>query len=345
MPLILGDAVEVEPFVRGAALGYVFEDGSDPAANAWGIAGVRVSSTLGRDFGALRHRFTPRIEWRAGTDLMGDANLPASYDAFDRATRPTLHVPIISNAGGVALADAVPLPILSAAPRGRFHQLRAAVDTRLSLRGADVVRLELGQDYDVETGKLSETFAAGQVRAGRVAADASARFLAFDGRQEPVPATGRAPLPSSPLDRLTELRASASVSDRRGDALRLGLLSIGRGASGALVAGLEPLFDLRPAPMEAVSQGNAGVTARIGGATATYDVLFPGRPVVRICPDRTREVGALHVQQHVGTFSWQSPCRCFKAAALVSVDDCGNVSYRATLDLSQLGSTVARAGW
>ena len=124
-----------------------------------------------------------------------------------------------------------------------------------------------------------------------------------------------------------------------------GILSVGRGASGALVAGLDPLFDLRPAPLEAVAQGNAGVTGTFRSATVTYDVLFPGRPVVRACPDSTREVGALHIQQHVGTFAWQSPCRCFKAAALVSVDDCGNVSYRATLELAQIGSAVAGAVW
>jgi LPS-assembly protein len=342
-PVLVGDAVVVEPFLRGAALGYAFEGGTDPATQAWGLAGARIETSFGRALGPLRHRVTPRAEWRIGTDATGSADLASAYDGFDRVSRSSL-VPVPEAAPDlVQLA----LPILSAAPRGRFHQLRAAVDTRLSLRGADLVRLELGQDYDLEEGRFAETFATGQVRAGRLAADATARFLAFDGRTEPVPLTGRPRRSSSPLDRLTELRASASLSDRRGDALRLGILSIGRGGSGALVAGLDALFDLRPAPLEAVAQGNAGLTARLGGATATYDVLFPGRPVmVRSCRDGTlHEVGALYVQQHVATFAWQSPCRCFKVAAVVTVDDCGAVTPRATFELAQIGSAVAGAVW
>jgi LPS-assembly protein len=338
-PILAGDAVVVEPFLRGAALGYAFEDGMDPDAQAWGLAGARLETSFGRAFGAIHHRVTPRIEWLIGSDAMGGADLASAYDGLDRVSRSSLES--LPSVGPVQLA----LPILSATPRGLFQQLRAAVDTRLSRRNVDVVRLELGQDYDLEEGRFAETFAVGQLRAGRLAADATARFLAFDERTEPVPPTGRPRLPWSPLDRFTELRASASLSDRRGDSLRLGILSIGRGASGALVAGIDPLFDLRPAPLEAVAQGNAGVAGRFRGATVTYDVLFPGRPVVRACPDRTREVGALHIQQHVGTFAWQSPCRCFKAAALVSVDDCGNVSYRATFELAQIGSAVAGAVW
>ncbi|WP_242360474.1 LPS-assembly protein LptD [Anaeromyxobacter sp. SG17] len=337
-PLQLGNALVVEPFVRGAALGYAFEDGTDPAMQAWGVAGARLETTFGRAFGAIRHRVTPWVEWRLGSESAGNADLPAAYDSLDRVERSSLVTP----AGAPGPVE-LPLPILSAAPRGRFQQLRAAVDTRLSLRGADVLRLELGQDYDVETGRLAETFTSGELRAGRFSADAAARFLAFGGRKEPVPLTGVPRLPSSPLDRLTELRAFGSVSDRRGDALRLGLLSIGRGASGSLVAGLDPLFDLRPAPLEAVAQGNAGVTARLGGATATYDVLFPGRPVVRSCPDRTREVGALHIQQHVATFAWQSPCRCFRVAASLTLNDCGGFTPRMMIDLAPVGSTLAGA--
>jgi LPS-assembly protein len=331
LPLLLGSAATLEPFARGAVVGYAFEGSAaeDPSANAWGIAGARLETAVGRRYGAAHHRISPRVEWRIGSDRVGQATLESAYDAFDR--------PVLDPVSE-------PWPVLSAAPRGRFHQLRAAVDTRLSVRGSDALRLELGQDFDLEAGRFGETFANGAVRAGPFALDAAARFLAIDGRTEPVPVTGKTPRTSSPLDRLTELRATASVADRRGDSLRLGLLSIGRGSSGALVVGLDPLFDLRPAPMEAVAQGNAGVTGRMGGATATYDVLFPGRPEVRQCPgEAAREVGALHIQQHVASVAWESLCRCFSAAAFVSVDDCGDVSYRATLDLSRLGSTLTRA--
>ncbi|WP_242344811.1 LPS-assembly protein LptD [Anaeromyxobacter terrae] len=335
-PLLVGNAVVLEPFVRGAALGYTFEDGMDPAAQAWGIAGTRLETTIGRAFGAIQHRVTPWVEWRIGSEAAGSADLPAAYDALDRVERSS----VVSPPGAVQL----PLPILSATPRGRFQQLRAAVDTRLSLRGADLLRLELGQDYDLEADRFGETFATGALRTGRFSADASARFLAIDDRHEPVPVTGTPRLPSSPLDRFTELRAWTSLSDRRGDALRLGILSIGRGASGTLVAGLDPLFDLRPAPLEAVPLGNAGVTARLGGATATYDVLFPSRRVIRQCSGESpREVSALHVQQQVATFAWQSPCRCFRVAAVVTLDDCGTVTPKAMIDLSPVGSTIAGA--
>ncbi|ABS26709.1 LPS-assembly protein LptD [Anaeromyxobacter sp. Fw109-5] len=342
LPLMLGSAATLEPFARGAAVGYGFEgpDADDPAANVWGIAGARLETAVGRRYGEVHHRVSPRIEWRVGTDRFGEAGLATAYDAYDRtAPSPVYTWPV---PGGPPLQLA--WPVLSAAPPGRFHQLRAAVDTRLSVRGADALRLELGQDFDLEAGRFGETFANGTVRAGPFSLDATARFLAIDGRTEPVPFTGRPARTSSPLDRLTELRATASVADRRGDVLRLGLLSIGRGSSGALVAGLDPLFDLRPAPIEAVAQGNAGITGRMGGATATYDVLFPGRPEVRQCPgEAPREVGALHVQQHVASVAWESLCRCFSAAAFVSVNDCGDVSYRASLDLSRLGSTLTRA--
>jgi LPS-assembly protein len=333
LPLLLGSAATLEPFARAALVGYTFEgstSANDPGANAWGIAGARFETAVGRRYGAVHHRISPRVEWRIGSDRYGQAALETAYDALDR--------PVLDPVS-------TPWPVLSAAPRGRFHQVRVAVDTRLSLRGADALRLEVGQDYDLEDGRFGETFASGALRAGPIALDASARTLSIDGRTEPVPFTGKPLRASSWLDRLTELRTSASFSDRRGDSLRLGLLSVGRGASGALVGGLDPLFDLRPAPVEAVAQGNAGLTARMGGATATYDVRFPGRPEIRTCPgEAPREVGALHIQEHVASVAWESVCRCFRAAASVSVDDCGNLGHvSATLDLSGLGSTLTRA--
>jgi len=51
-----------------------------------------------------------------------------------------------------------------------------------------------------------------------------------------------------------------------------------------------------------------------------------------------RRVSSLQVQQHTATFTWVSPCNCFRFTALVRLDDCGNLSYDASIDLARLGT-------
>jgi LPS-assembly protein len=115
---------------------------------------------------------------------------------------------------------------------------------------------------------------------------------------------------------------------------------VGAGASGALVAGLDPLFDPRSAPTDAVAQGNAGARAVLGPATLAYDVLFPGRTFETSTCDGTgvRRLGAAHVQQQVATFVWTSPCKCFRLMAQVSLNDCGAVTPKATIEFPGFGS-------
>lgn len=319
LPLLLGRAVTFAPFLRGAALGYG-PDGAEPHHVAWGVAGAVVESEVSRRFGAVRHAIAPRLEWRTGSGALGDPLPTVAYDLYDRA-----------QAG-----------LLSAAP-GAFSQLRASVETRLETASAAILRLELGQDADLRARRLAEAFASLALAVGPLSADVGARFFSVEGR--PVPARPAA-IPSQ-LDRLTELRASIGLQDRRGDAIRASLFSVGPGGSGRLVAGLDPLFDVRSTGLDASATANLAVRANLGGgARLGYDALLPGRPaIVASCQgDRTgaRRVEALQVQQHSGSLTWDSPCRCFRLTLTARVDDCGNYGYSANVELARLGSAAPR---
>jgi LPS-assembly protein len=315
-PILLGSALTVSPFVRGAALGYAFDDASDPAGSAWGVVGATVASEVSRRFGRLRHAIAPRLEWRAGTRAQGDVLPFPAYDAFDRST-----------------AGLLP------AATGSFQQLRAAVETRLEADGAEFLRAEVGQDMDLRAGRLAETFAALAGAAGPVRADARASFFA-DGRGGPTPA----PRIPSWLDRLSELRASVSVHDRRGDSVRAGFFTLAPGGSGRLVVGIDPLFDVRPAALGAAAGASAGLSAALGTAKLSYDAVFFGRATYpQPCPgEGEQRFGALELQQQTGSLSWESSCHCFRIAVNAGMDYCGVRSYRASIDLTGLARSLAR---
>jgi LPS-assembly protein len=318
LPLLLGGALSVSPYLRGAATGYAFEADLDPSGAAWGIAGAVVATEVARRWGGLRHAIAPRLEWRAGTAVAGGGLGWAAYDELDRTATG----------------------LLSAAPPGAWQQLRAAVATRLSAGGALLGRLEVGQDYDLGLGRFAETFAAASLAWRRLKGDAAARFFTVDGRPQPADPPA---IPSPALDRFTELRASLAIADGRGDTLRAGFVSVGPGGSGTLLAGIDPLFDLAPAPAGEAASASAGARVRAGGATLGYDVLFPGRAAyVSACTGGgERRVEAWQAQEHAASAAWDSPCRCFRIAAVVRVTDCGDVSYSASLDLGRIGEPRA----
>jgi LPS-assembly protein len=330
-PLLL-HGVSLTPFVRGAAAGYAW-DSRDPALVAWGVGGLSVSTELSRRLGGLEHRIAPRAELWAGTRAVGldeDEPFPA-YDAWDRV------------ATGAVVVDGSEVPVLrrlSAAPGGGgYTQLRLAVENRLEAGAAGHLRLEVGQDFDLRAGTLAETFVTGAGVKGPFSAEASARFLAFGERPTPAPP----PQYPSPLDDLTELRANVALTSPRGHALRASIFSLGPGASGTAMAGVDALFDLRPAALEGAAQGSVGVRGVFGGATLGYDALFPVRPtdVARCSGPGLRRIEPWQVQQHAASAIWNSPCRCFVARLVVRVNDCGEPSYSATIDLSQLGERAA----
>jgi LPS-assembly protein len=324
-PLLAGDALVLAPFVRGAAVAR-FPDGRDDSASAWGVGGLAISTEVARRSGALRHAIVPRVEWRAGSGVQGDTPDAPALDGWDVGSPPT--------------AEA--LQLVSALPGGAFQQLRLALANRLTLGGATLLELEVGQDLDLRRGALAELWATGVVAAGPVAARGSVRGLPFDGRPGGTPAH---PF-DSPLDGFTQLELDARVGNRRGDFVHAGLISLGPGASGTLVAGIDPLFDLRPVPGlrgEPVAQGSFGGQLRVGGATLGYHALIPGRRTVAgACREGAASVVTepLEVQQHTGTFGWDSPCRCFRLAVTLQVDRCGKMGGGATLDLSALGGRL-----
>ncbi len=323
LPLLVGGALTVAPFVRGAALGYAFDEAKDPAASAWGVAGAVVQTEVSRRFGPVRHAIAPRLEWRVGTGATGEALPFPAYDAFDPSTSTT--------------------SLLSARP-GTFQQLRAAVETRIESGGRDLLRAELGQDVDLRAGRFAETFAALAVGAGPFGADARASFFGVESR--PTPATP--PRIPSRIDNFTELRANLSLADSRGDGVRLGFVSVGPGGSGTLVAGIDPLFDIRPGGVEAGGSATAAARATIGPARLAYEALIPGRAafVLSCSGVGERRVGAFQVQQHSGTLSWESSCHCFRITAAARVNDCTttwtDVSYFVSLDLTGLAGAVMR---
>ncbi|ACL66033.1 OstA family protein [Anaeromyxobacter dehalogenans 2CP-1] len=335
-PLRLGSALTVTPYARGAALGYRFDTGRSPAVVAWGVGGAALSSEVSRRYGAVLHRIVPRLELRAGTRAFGseDGALPLrAYDVWDRVGDDVQRGPV-----SVAEPAGQPAGSLTAASDGTFRQLRASVESRLDGPGGSL-RLQLGQDVDLVGGVAGETFFSAAAHRGPVTAEVSGRVLAFQGRAVAAPA----PRFPSWLDHFTELHGAITAADRRGDLVRAGLVAVGPGASGQLMAGVDALFDLRPAAIDASAQGSAGFRGVLGGATLGYDALFTVRPieVARCSGAGTRRVDAGQVQQHAGSVTWNSPCHCFLARLVVRVNDCGETSYSAAVDLSRLGERAA----
>lgn len=332
VPVVLGDLLGLTPYVRGAALGYAFDTGRDPARLAWGVAGATLSSEISRAYGGAVHRITPSLELRAGSRALGgDAGgLPLlAYDAWDRVHDDLLRFPATPTQPAGAAAGA-----LTAAPGGAYRQLRLSLENRLDAGAAGSVRLELGQDLDLVTGHAGETFFSGSATRGRLGADVSGRFFWLGERPEPAPA----PPFGSWLDRFTELRAGVFAGDARGDQVHAGLFAVGPGASGTLMAGVDSLFDLRSAAVDATAQGSAGARVTLGGASVGYDALFTVRPIEvgRCSGAGLRRLDAGQVQQHAGSLTWDSPCHCFLARVMVRITDCGEASYSATIDLSRI---------
>jgi LPS-assembly protein len=331
-PFDVAGVLSVRPFLRGAALGYLFDAARDPLADAWGVGGVELASFLSRRFGEVRHTLEPRLEWRYGTAVQGRA-LPAfGYDPWDRAAAtppgadPTFRAPRFA----------------AAAPPGVFQQARLSLATRLASGEVELARGEVGQEVDVGLGRLAEGFVKAAATRGLVSGEADVRFWTA-GRLVPAPQ----PPHASWLDRFSELRLKLVLADGRGDQLRGGLLAVGPGGSGRLGAGVDGLFDPRPTTatgLDALASGTLGAQVRLGPATLGYDARLPVRTeVVLSCQGTgTRVVGPWQVQEHAATLAWDSPCQCFRARATVRVNDCGEVGYSVSLDLGRAAGVQGR---
>jgi LPS-assembly protein len=358
-PFSVGGVLSVEPWARGSAAGYAFAEGTRPSQlDAWGVAGVTASTEISRTFGSgetrLRHSIEPRAEWRWGSGLLGPA-LPAyAYDEGDRTPAlpgaPGFSPPSSpgTSAGtacplGPSQPGCLPLRSLSAGPSGPWSQLRLSLGNRLAGASSGplsraVLEIDLGQDLDLVSGKLAETWARARATTGPFTASLLARFLAFGARAPP--GTWTPQYPSGWLDPFTEIRADASFADGRGDSVHAGILGMGTGASASIRAGLDPLFDERAIPFQAIAQATAGAKVRLlGGLDATYEALANARTVVApSCRDSAvLEPRPAGLQQQTLGLVWSSPCQCWRAGLAVRLDQCGNTGFAATLDLSQLG--------
>jgi LPS-assembly protein len=338
-PLALGRLLAVEPWVSGTAAAYAFEAGPGPQVDARATGGLALSTTLARSFGAARHVIEPAVTLVAGTAQAGPALPSYAWDELDVA--PALAAP----APGTSVAARRTLTALP----GPFQQLRLALRNRLVVPAGPLSAAQLdvtvGQDVDVGRSRLAETWAEATAHVWRVSAGAEARFFGFGER---APAGVPLPAEGSGWDRFTELRANASASDARGDEVHAGIFGLGPGGSPRLLAGLEPLFDLRPVAIGALAQGSVGARARISGAVVSYDALFNARTFVGpdgknapLCGGKSADP---HVYQHVASFVWDSPCHCWKAGITASLFECDpSPRFGFVLDLSSLSER--RPGW
>ena len=356
-PLSAGRILEVEPWVAGNAAGYLFDQDAQPALlDAWATGGAVLSTRLERAFGsgadALRHVIEPRVEWRVGSAVAGP-QLPAyAYDEVDAA--PVLPGAPCLSPSSLKLSSVsggcLPIRALSSTLPGGFDQMRIALRNRLvgplaspaGTLSATRIELDLGQDVDLQAGKLGETWVRGGASWGPMNGSLLARFFAFGA----APAAG-AWTPVSPnwLDHFTELRLDLSAIDARGDRAALGFLALGSSASAAMRAGLDPLFDPRPIPFQAFGQVTGSLKVHVfGGLDAQWDTWFSVRSI------ETYPGGAGNpnynsglpvpsppgFQQNIVTVSWTSPCECWRALIRVQVSQGGFYSVSGGLDLSQL---------
>jgi LPS-assembly protein len=305
VPLLLGRAVAFSPFVRAAAVGYPGAGIGDGVA--WGLAGAALSSEVSRAFGTLRHTMGASADWRLGTPTFGDAPTFPAFDALDR------------------VEDAASTRRLTAAPPGRFHQARLAVNTRLSRAGTTLARLTLGRDLDLGNDAAGDAFVAGALALGPVRGDATVRF--------------------PDLTRYGEVSARLALGEPRGHRLHAEYVGVRGPGSRLQTAGIDVLFDPRPLEQGQATQATAGAQLALGPALLGYQVIVPGRDGITRAgcgtnPDRT--LGAFEIYEQLARLTWDSPCRCFRAGVQLEVDSCGNVTgLKGKLEIARLGERAS----
>jgi LPS-assembly protein len=308
-PLDVAEVATFEPWLSGFAAAYSYDAGPGPQADARVSGGAALSTRLTRAFGRWRHDVEPRLEWRAGTGALGAELAAPSWDELDAG--------VTSPVGSTA---DVRRKTLTATP-GAFQQASLALRNRISAGPATAFDLTIGQDVDLEGGRLAEAFATAAVAVGPLHASGEARVHP-DGSPDPAV---RAPR-TSRLDVFSLLRANVALHDRRGDDVHASLIAVGPTGSESLAAGLDPILDPRPAPIVPVAYGSVGLRARLGPATLTYDAGFNARELVdpagNPAPRCAGKSTAPHVYQHSGTLGWDSPCKCFKIALVASKTEC-----------------------
>jgi LPS-assembly protein len=321
LPRLLWRWLSVEPYLRGAVLGYAFDEDRPGAATGFGVAGFSTSAAFARNYGSLEHRIVPRLELLGGSAQWRSRSGEAapSYDIWDRPT--------------VRSGQAAPAQTLSAAPDGAYTQMRASVENLFDAGKKGQLRFELGQDLDLRTRRWAESFGSLSASKGWLSTDASARLLAFGGRPPLA-----APYRESWLDAFTLMHLGAQAHDSRGDALSAALDSSGAGAVGAQGAGVDALFDFHSNRSNPYGAYTFEAKWILGGATIDYKVQLAARYLPSVATSENLAVpkDALGSLQQVLTLSWDSPCHCLVARARVALDAQNQPSYFFDLDLSKM---------
>jgi LPS-assembly protein len=342
-PFILGRALQVEPWMSGTAAAYAFEAALSPQIDARAVGGLTLSSEFSRTFGQgagrIRHDVEPKVAYVGGTAQAGPGLPNYAYDEFDVAAP----LPVLPG-------KIVPVRrTLSALPES-FHQLQLSLRNRLTIpygsTSLTTVELTLGQDLDLGAGSPSESWVQGRasrpVPFGTISADVTGRFLAFGAKRTEGTGFAVTKLPSSSLDAFTSLQANVSASDRRGDSVTAGLIAVGEGGSPRMLAGLEPFFDSRPVASDAQASGTFGATGKLSGAIIGYGAFFYARQLPAApCAGKST---APHFYQHSVSFTWDSPCKCWKAGIAVMMNECLPAQFSFLLDLSSLSERRLAGG-
>jgi LPS-assembly protein len=261
-PLLIATLTPYAAWRQGVWFG---EASQTVSQRGYPLIGARLDSELYRFFGDLRHAIAPSFEVRGVPFVSGTE--PAPYDEVDTAIGST-----------TAQLQAV-----------------AELRQRLTLKGVDLLRFDLGQGIQLagETPGLGESYA----RLGGTLGWFSA---SVQGRVDPV------------RGRLTRLSAGASIG-----------FGPGRGAS----AGYENLIDegtdrsrrpidlLFAMPTPNLSTGrdqsfSAGAEWRFGGLGLRYGALFLDRPFLSATASTPSY--ALTLVQHSVGVSYAPACDCFR---------------------------------
>jgi len=325
-----------EPWLAATGAAYAFDQAVPAQVDARAVAGLDFTSRFSRTFGEgtkrIRHDIEPRLALVAGTAQAGPGLPNYAYDEYD------VSAPL---PGLVSGEPYVPVRrSLSATPNGEaFSQLQLSLRNRVSfpagLLSQTTLDLTLGQDFDVGSGRFSETWLQAALSEGLFSTSVTARVLALGSRTQgsgPVTTTQ----PDSFFDAFSSLEAYARLADKRGDDVHAGFIAVGKGGSPRLAAGLEPLFDPRPLAFDGLASGSMGVVAKVSGGTLSYDAFYYARDLAPAQLPCAATSPNPHVYQHVGTLVWDSPCHCWKLGVTLVENECTGLTYKLLMDFSSL---------
>jgi LPS-assembly protein len=354
-PILAGDFLLVEPLLRATALQYLYEGSyrtapppndptslgrptSDPRVDAWAVAGLVASTEVARTFrdGRVRHAIRPYAEWRLGTRPLSDGGLPSdAYDELD-AGRSDDRAPAFEAGQPGAPFHLLALRPLRALPTEGFQQARVGIKNRVTMSPA-LFELELGQDADLRSGEMAESWGRLRAEVGPISANALASVDLFHDRPDLGLTNNTAQRGFwGFFDPLSEIQLSLMAQDRRGDKVWTRYNAVGPGGSSRLLAGIEPLFDPRRGDFAPVGLAWAGFSVRpVKGLDVWYESIIETRYRKSLSPiecenrrtpiDEPNPAGGPNfatlckprpIQQSVG-LTWDSPCKCWRMAVSV----------------------------